>query len=65
MSAARRPDSSTDPTIPIPQPAPVAPAEHTTVNFGTRDGDAHLRPTVSGESGVTSGEPQQRQDGRR
>ncbi|HEX6416354.1 MAG TPA: hypothetical protein VFZ62_02400 [Candidatus Saccharimonadales bacterium] len=67
--ATQRPDSSTDPTQPIPRDEtgctpPPSPA-HTTVNFGTRDGDAHLRPTSTGDGPVTSGEPQPRQDGRR
>lgn len=66
------PDSSTDDTVAIPRdssgntPDPyTANSPHVRTNFGTTDGDAHLRPTVGTPGGVSSGSPQARSDGRR
>lgn len=69
--AARRADSSTDPSIAIPRdedgctPDPYEPGNgNVRTNFGTQDGDAHLRPTKAVPGGVASGKPQPRTDGR-
>jgi len=68
----RVPDSSTDDTVPIPRdssgctPDPYAVNNpHVRTNFGTTDGDAHLRPTVEVPGGVSSDPPRTRSDGRR
>ena len=64
-------DWTRDPSQPIPRkpdgttPDPYVPSNgDVRPNFGTEDGDAHLRPTQATPGGVTSGAPQPRTDNR-
>lgn len=61
--ALQRPkaDSSTDDTIPIPRDengcTPRLYGDGEARNFGTKDGDAHVRPTAVVNGQVTSTDP--------